>query len=286
MPEKKGGVRRAALYGTARRGGKAPPRNPPGRHERQLVRHEERQMERGDSSERGALVYGRPGPRGRPGGDCFSGEGPRLPPGSLPPAAVHPFRGRIPAGRGQAGPPGQPEQSRPSGKLSGKRRFQLSRLPGGLDLPPGKPAGQRHQRADGRREGRPRSGSASAPASLRRFSAGIPGPDGRRSRPAGGRDRRPRRQDGRRLRKAGGPAGRKARAHPVPGGGNPGLPGARPPSAGNGPHASDPGASGSHRLPEEFPRRFALHSAFLSFLHPVSGRPVRLESIPSWAALS
>ena len=39
-------------------------------------------------------------------------------------------------------------------------------------------------------------------------------------------------------------------------------------------------------LPEEFPRRFALHSAFLSFLHPVSGRPVRLESIPSWAALS
>ena len=35
-------------------------------------------------------------------------------------------------------------------------------------------------------------------------------------------------------------------------------------------------------LPEEFPRRFALHSAFLRFIHPITGVPVELESIPAW----
>ena len=35
-------------------------------------------------------------------------------------------------------------------------------------------------------------------------------------------------------------------------------------------------------LPEEFPRRFALHSAFLRFLHPVTGGEIRLESRPDW----
>ena len=36
-------------------------------------------------------------------------------------------------------------------------------------------------------------------------------------------------------------------------------------------------------LPGEFPLRFALHSAFLRFLHPVTGETVELESRPDWA---
>ncbi len=35
-------------------------------------------------------------------------------------------------------------------------------------------------------------------------------------------------------------------------------------------------------LPGEFPRCFALHSARLEFIHPVSGETVRLESRPAW----
>ncbi len=36
-------------------------------------------------------------------------------------------------------------------------------------------------------------------------------------------------------------------------------------------------------LPEEFPGRFALHSAFLSLKHPVTGKIIRLESTPPFA---
>ena len=35
-------------------------------------------------------------------------------------------------------------------------------------------------------------------------------------------------------------------------------------------------------LPEEFPRHFALHSAFLEFRHPCTGETVRLESVPAF----
>ena len=35
-------------------------------------------------------------------------------------------------------------------------------------------------------------------------------------------------------------------------------------------------------LPEEFPRCFALHSAYLRLLHPLTGETVELESDPSW----
>jgi 23S rRNA pseudouridine1911/1915/1917 synthase len=35
-------------------------------------------------------------------------------------------------------------------------------------------------------------------------------------------------------------------------------------------------------LPEEFPRRFALHSAWLKMLHPRTGKPIELSSEPPW----
>ena len=36
-------------------------------------------------------------------------------------------------------------------------------------------------------------------------------------------------------------------------------------------------------LPEEFPGRFALHSAFLTLTHPHTQEKIQLESIPSWS---
>ena len=36
-------------------------------------------------------------------------------------------------------------------------------------------------------------------------------------------------------------------------------------------------------LPEEFPGRFALHSAFLTLVHPLTQEKIQLESIPSWS---
>ena len=36
-------------------------------------------------------------------------------------------------------------------------------------------------------------------------------------------------------------------------------------------------------LPEEFPGRFALHSAFLTLKHPMTGETIRLESMPDFA---
>ncbi len=36
-------------------------------------------------------------------------------------------------------------------------------------------------------------------------------------------------------------------------------------------------------LPEEFPGCFALHSAYLSLLHPLTGERIRLESLPAFA---
>ena len=36
-------------------------------------------------------------------------------------------------------------------------------------------------------------------------------------------------------------------------------------------------------LPEEFPGRFALHSAFLTLVHPYTQEKIQLESIPSWS---
>ena len=35
--------------------------------------------------------------------------------------------------------------------------------------------------------------------------------------------------------------------------------------------------------PDEFPGHFALHSAFLTFIHPDSGKELTFESIPDWA---
>ena len=34
--------------------------------------------------------------------------------------------------------------------------------------------------------------------------------------------------------------------------------------------------------PEEFPRCFALHSAYLKLTHPLTGETVELESVPEW----
>ena len=36
-------------------------------------------------------------------------------------------------------------------------------------------------------------------------------------------------------------------------------------------------------LPEEFPGRFALHSAFLTLVHPLTQEKIQLESLPSWS---
>ncbi len=36
-------------------------------------------------------------------------------------------------------------------------------------------------------------------------------------------------------------------------------------------------------LPAEFPGRFALHSAYLTLLHPMTQEKIQLESIPSWS---
>ena len=36
-------------------------------------------------------------------------------------------------------------------------------------------------------------------------------------------------------------------------------------------------------LPEEFPGRFALHSAYLLMKHPMTGKRIELESMPDWA---
>ena len=35
--------------------------------------------------------------------------------------------------------------------------------------------------------------------------------------------------------------------------------------------------------PEEFPGRFALHSAMADLKHPLTGERIRLESVPEWA---
>ena len=35
-------------------------------------------------------------------------------------------------------------------------------------------------------------------------------------------------------------------------------------------------------LPEEFPGRFALHSAYLTLVHPLTRQKIQLESLPSW----